>query len=289
MSFPNGTVFSHFFLNNFFDLECCIYDNEVIQERINRLGLYQKGDFIINMDKTSINVESIKNWKREMVRFMMAYEFAVEEISTKISILQQEFQHIHEYNPIEHVKSRVKSPESIFKKIQKKKLPLELPVIQDQIRDIAGIRINCSFVTDIYRVANMLTEQRDITLIERKDYIQNPKPNGYKSLHLIAQIPIFMSDRVENVYIEIQIRTIAMDFWASLEHKIYYKYNKSIPRVLQDELRNAAFTANELDERMERIHEEVNQLKKADHPKHKEEKQLTFPPEFLSLLAENEE
>ncbi|MGP4040172.1 GTP pyrophosphokinase [Gracilibacillus sp. D59] len=229
------------------------------------------------------------HWKTEMVRFMMAYKFAVEEVSTKISILQQEFQQIHDYNPIEHVKSRVKSPESIFKKVQKKDLPLNLPVIREKIRDIAGIRINCSFVTDIYRVADMLTEQKDITLIEKKDYIKNPKPNGYKSLHLIVQIPIFMSDRVENVYAEIQIRTIAMDFWASLEHKIYYKYNKSIPKELRDDLTDAAETANELDERMERIHKEVNQLKEADHLHGNEEKPVIFPPEFLSLLAENED
>ncbi len=251
--------------------------------------LNQKGDFTTNMEHTSIEMKDIKHWKTELVRFMMAYKFAVEEVSTKISILQQEFQHIHDYNPIEHVKSRVKSPESIFKKVQKKKLPLNLPVIQENIRDIAGIRINCSFVSDIYRVADMLTEQKDITLIEKKDYIQNPKPNGYKSLHLIVQIPIFMSDRVENVYAEIQIRTIAMDFWASLEHKIYYKYNKSIPKALRDDLRDAAVSANELDERMERIHKEVNQLKEEDHLNGNGEKPVILPPEFLSFLTDDRE
>lgn len=240
------------------------------------------------MDNTSIEMEKVKHWKTELVRFMMAYKFAVEELSTKISILQEEFQHIHDYNPIEHVKSRVKSPESIFKKVQKKKLPLNLPVIKENIRDIAGVRINCSFVADIYKVANMLTQQKDITLIETKDYIKNPKPNGYKSLHLIVQIPIFMSDRVENVYAEIQIRTIAMDFWASLEHKIYYKYNKAIPKELRDDLRDAAISASELDERMERIHKEVTELKEADHLQGSGEKPVILPPEFLSLLSENE-
>ncbi|MGN8647320.1 GTP pyrophosphokinase [Gracilibacillus sp. HCP3S3_G5_1] len=240
------------------------------------------------MDNTSIEMEKVKHWKTELVRFMMAYKFAVEELSTKISILQEEFQHIHDYNPIEHVKSRVKSPESIFKKVQKKKLPLNLPVIKENIRDIAGVRINCSFVADIYKVANMLTQQKDITLIETKDYIKNPKPNGYKSLHLIVQIPIFMSDRVENVYAEIQIRTIAMDFWASLEHKIYYKYNKAIPKELRDDLRDAAISASELDERMERIHKEVSELKEADHLQGSGEKPVILPPEFLSLLSENE-
>ncbi|MDX8046480.1 GTP pyrophosphokinase family protein [Gracilibacillus sp. S3-1-1] len=240
------------------------------------------------MEHTQIEMEKIKYWRTELVRFMMAYKFAVEELSTKISILQEEFQHIHDYNPIEHVKSRVKSPESILKKVQKKKLPLSLPMIQENIRDIAGIRINCSFVTDIYKVANMLTKQQDITLIETKDYIKNPKPNGYKSLHLIVKIPIFMSDRVENVYAEIQIRTIAMDFWASLEHKIYYKYNKAIPKELRDGLKEAAFTANELDEKMERIHNEVSELKEADQLNSHIEESITLPPEFIALLSEHE-
>ncbi|MFC4401908.1 GTP pyrophosphokinase [Gracilibacillus xinjiangensis] len=230
---------------------------------------------------------NIKQIRTELMRFMMAYEFALEEINTKINILQQEFEYVHDYNPIEHVKSRVKSPESILKKVKKKKIPLNIPAIQEKIRDIAGIRITCSFVTDIYKIANMLEKQKDITVIEKKDYIKNPKPNGYKSLHLIIQIPIFMSDREENIYTEIQIRTIAMDFWASLEHKIYYKYNREIPQHLRDELKDAAKSANELDKKMERIHREINVLKEAedaamvnDDPK--------FPADLLMpLLSES--
>lgn len=254
----------------------------IIEDR-DRLFLRKKGVFI--MDHHSMEIKNMKHWKIELMRFMMAYKFAVKEISTKINILQEEFEHIHEYNPIEHVKTRVKTPESILKKVKRKGFALNLPSIQENIRDIAGIRINCSFVSDIPKVANMLLQQKDITLIERKDYIQNPKPNGYKSLHLIVQIPIFMSDRVEHVYAEVQIRTIAMDFWASLEHKIYYKYNKEIPQDLKADLKDAAHTASELDARMERIHKEVNEIKRADYAN--EENTSIFPKEFFSLLTKN--
>ncbi|WP_430735838.1 GTP pyrophosphokinase [Gracilibacillus dipsosauri] len=239
---------------------------------------------------TPLDYSNIKKLKVELTRFMMAYKFALEEVNTKINILQQEFQYMHDYNPIEHVKSRVKSPESIMKKVQKKDLPFDLATIREHIHDIAGIRINCSFVSDIYRIADMLEQQKDITVIQKKDYIKNPKPNGYKSLHLIIQIPIFMSDRVENVFTEIQIRTIAMDFWASLEHKIYYKYNKVIPEPLQKELKDAALSANELDEKMERIHKEVNKIKAADTlDQHKDDDQVVFPPEILSIIAETKD
>ncbi|SER47697.1 putative GTP pyrophosphokinase [Gracilibacillus ureilyticus] len=229
----------------------------------------------------NINIRQIKT---ELMRFMMAYEFALEEINTKINILQKEFEYVHEYNPIEHVKSRIKSPESIIKKVRKKGLPLNISSIQENIRDIAGIRITCSFVTDIYQIAKMLEKQKDITVMEKKDYIKRPKPNGYKSLHLIIQIPIFMSDRVENIYTEIQIRTIAMDFWASLEHKIYYKYNKEIPDHLKRELKDAAISANELDEKMERIHRDISQLKEADGEVVTMEEEYQFPADLLMPL-----
>src|SRR5699024_2457139 len=141
---------------------------------------------------------------------------------------------------------------------------MTLESIQENIHDIVGIRIVCSFISDIYRISDMIQQQKDITLVAKKDYIENPKPNGYKSLHLILSIPVFMSDREEKVNVEIQIRTVAMDFWASLEHKIYYKYNKSIPEHLTTELTEAATIANELDRKMERLHNKVNVLKEQD-------------------------
>lgn len=217
------------------------------------------------MALSTIQMQSLKTIKTELTRFMMTYKFALDELNTKIDILKQEFSYIHDYNPIEHVTSRIKSPESIVKKVGKKGLPLTLTAIKENIHDIAGIRITCSFRSDIYELSNMLQSQQDIKVIEIKDYIKNPKPNGYQSLHLILEVPVFMTDRVEHVCVEVQIRTIAMDFWASLEHKIYYKFNKEIPKRLADELKEASFSAAILDKKMENIHKEVNEIKDVEH------------------------
>lgn len=199
--------------------------------------------------------------RTEMTRFGMAYKFALEAITTKVNILKEEFRLAHEYNPIEHVNTRIKTVESILKKAEKKKIPLTLEAIKENIRDIAGIRIICSFVSDIYRISEMIQKQSDIQVIEIKDYIKKPKPNGYQSLHIVMKIPVYMSDHKENVFVEMQIRTIAMDFWASLEHKIYYKYNRQVPERIKAELKEAALTARELDQKMERINQEVSIIK----------------------------
>ncbi|WP_096190956.1 GTP pyrophosphokinase [Neobacillus soli] len=211
-----------------------------------------------------IDMKELRALKVELTRFMMAYKFALDEMNTKINILKDEFNYIHDYNPIEHVTSRLKSPESIFKKIYRKGHDFSLPAIKENVRDIAGIRITCSFISDIYELSKMLANQKDIRVIDYKDYIKNPKPNGYQSLHLILEIPIFMSDREELTYVEVQIRTIAMDFWASLEHKIYYKYNKEVPIRMIAELKDAATMAAELDRKMERLHKEITEIKLAD-------------------------
>lgn len=204
-----------------------------------------------------VDFNKIKAFKKEMTRFIMAYKFALDEMNTKINILKEEFHYVHDYNPIEHVKSRLKTPESILKKVYRKGYPLSLTSIKDNIQDIAGIRITCSFISDIYELKRMIENQKDIHILECKDYIKNPKPNGYQSMHLIVNIPIFMSDREELIPVEIQIRTIAMDFWASLEHKIYYKYDKEVPANLTDELKEAALAAAALDRKMERLHQEI--------------------------------
>ena len=195
--------------------------------------------------------------KTELTRFMMSYKFATDEMMTKINILKEEFASIHDYSPIEHVSSRIKSPEGILNKALRKGCPLDLEDIRRQIQDIAGIRVTCSFISDTYRVLDMLTSQEDVTVLEVKDYVTTPKSNGYKSLHLIVAIPVFMSDRVEPVTVEIQIRTVAMDFWASLEHKIFYKYRGVVPANLVAELKEAADVANRLDIQMERLHNQV--------------------------------
>ena len=233
--------------------------------------------------ENSYNLKNLKAIKIELTRFMMAYKFALDEMTTKINILKDEFNYIHDYNPIEHVNSRLKSPESIFKKVQRKGIDFSLESIKENIKDIAGMRITCSFISDIYELSRMIAKQKDIRIIEYKDYIKNPKPNGYQSLHMIVEIPIFMSDREELTLVEVQIRTIAMDFWASLEHKIYYKYNKEIPQKMLDELKATADMAAGLDRKMESLHREVAKMKQADEA---EEMLLTlgFGSNKLNLL-----
>lgn len=210
------------------------------------------------------NIDKIKAFRLEGTRFMMPYKFALDEINTKVNILKEEFTYLHDYNPIEYVSSRVKSVESIIKKVHRKDIDLSLQSIKEEILDIAGVRITCSFISDIYKLKNMIQGQKDVEVIDCKDYIKNPKPNGYRSLHLLVKIPIFMSDKVEIVPVEIQIRTIAMDFWASLEHKIFYKYNKDIPKKLLDELKDTATTSFELDVKMEHLNDEINKYKQTD-------------------------
>ncbi|WP_274363224.1 GTP pyrophosphokinase [Paenibacillus thermotolerans] len=206
-------------------------------------------------------MKQLKKFKDEITRFMMMYKFALDALETKVEILKEEFQFLHDYNPIEHTKSRLKTPESIMNKLFRKGCDFNFPSIRANIKDIAGLRITCSFVTDIYQISDMLRSQSDLTIVEVKDYIQNPKPNGYQSLHLIVEVPVYMSDRQENVFVEVQIRTIAMDFWASLEHKIFYKYSQSVPPRLLKELKEAADSAAALDKQMERLHKEISEIK----------------------------
>ncbi|MEQ2525325.1 GTP pyrophosphokinase family protein [Bacillaceae bacterium CLA-AA-H227] len=230
-----------------------------------------------------MDIQELKNLKTELTRFMMAYKFALDEMNTKINILKEEFHYIHDYNPIEHVSSRVKSPDGILKKVMRKGHELSLSSIREQVKDIAGIRITCSFISDIYEISEMLKKQKDVKILNCKDYIQNPKPNGYQSLHLIVEIPIFMSDREEHIPVEIQIRTIAMDFWASLEHKIFYKYNKAVPGHLLTELKEAAITAGELDRKMERLHKEMTAIKELENEKTSKQLFLGIDEETFNL------
>jgi putative GTP pyrophosphokinase len=216
------------------------------------------------MKTHELNKDTFDELRIMITRFGLMYKFALDEISTKVKILKDEFRLIHDYNPIEQINTRVKSAKSLIKKVKRKNLPFELETIQEHIRDIAGIRIICSFVSDIYRISEMIQAQSDLQIVEVKDYIQHPKPNGYQSLHIIMKIPVYMSDGKIYVYVEMQIRTIAMHFWASLEHKIYYKYNKQVPNHLTKQLKEAANTVAELDRRMEHINKEINILQEND-------------------------
>ena len=188
----------------------------------------------------------------------LEYEFGLREVETKISILRDEFVHMHDYNPIEHVTSRVKSLDSLRTKVLRRGVTHDLDAIRQEITDVAGIRVTTSFIRDAYRIFDLLTDQDDIAVRRVSDYIATPKPNGYKSLHAIVEVPVFLSSGAVHVPVEIQLRTIAMDFWASLEHKIYYKYEGQVPAELLEELTDAADSATELDQRMQRLHRELH-------------------------------
>lgn len=195
---------------------------------------------------------------QEIGQFLLNYKFGLDEMLTKINILREELAFRGTGNPIEHVSSRLKSIESLRAKAERIGCPLELDAIAEQITDIAGVRIVCAFIADAYQVLDMLTTQPDVTVRVIKDYVARPKPNGYRSLHAIVEIPVFLSDDVRRVPIELQIRTVAMDFWASVEHKIYYKYAKDVPGELVAELAAAARVAHDLDQRMSELHRTVH-------------------------------
>ncbi|MEK4650305.1 GTP pyrophosphokinase family protein [Bacillus circulans] len=210
------------------------------------------------MEDNNFNLHELSNELNEWKNSLIIYNFALDEINTKLKILNEEFQFIHNHNPIEHIKSRIKDPKGIMQKLHRKGHAITIENAKKYIHDIAGVRITCSFISDIYEIYNIIEKQADIKVMQVKDYIKNPKPNGYKSLHLIISIPVFLSTGVQEVVVEIQIRTIAMDFWASLEHKIYYKFDKDVPAHLLNELKEAADAAHELDVKMKRIKDGVD-------------------------------
>ena len=185
------------------------------------------------------------------------YNAALKEVGTKLEILNDEFQHVHQYNPIEHIKTRIKTPESIVKKLRRYGHETSIENMVRYINDIAGVRLICSFTSDIYRLAEMIGNQSDLKVLSIKDYIKNPKESGYKSYHMLVSVPIFLSDSVVDTKVEIQIRTIAMDFWASLEHKIYYKFEGNAPDYISRELKECAKMVSELDDKMLSLNEAI--------------------------------
>ena len=192
---------------------------------------------------------------REM---MQLYSAAVREVRTKVEILDEEFRTRYAHNPIHHIDSRLKSPQSMMKKLARKGLPQTLEAAEANLNDIAGIRIVCNYLDDIYHIANLLQRQRDVELVKRRDYIESPKESGYRSLHLVIRIPVFLSSHTELVPVEIQIRTIAMDFWASLEHQLRYKSNHETTLQLRRRLQSCAEASAALDREMQDIYREIN-------------------------------
>ena len=210
-------------------------------------------------ESVSFNAEQILDFVQESIipveQFFANYTCAIMEIETKFKVLNEQFSLIYDGNPIESIKSRVKDYDSIIRKVIRKNIPRTLEAIEENINDIAGVRVICSFEEDIYRLAQCLLQQDDITLIRQKDYIRNPKPSGYRSLHLIVSVPIFLENEKKYVKVEVQLRTIAMDFWASLEHKLKYKKDISPDKMemLTKELLSCAAASAALDRRMQNV------------------------------------
>ena len=197
--------------------------------------------------------EDVDTWKT----FRFLYKAAMKEVNTKLEILNDEFQQVHQYNPIEHIKTRIKTAESIVKKLRRYGYETSMDNIVSYVNDIAGVRVICSFTSDIYRLEEMIGNQSDLKVLSIKDYIKHPKESGYKSYHMLVSVPVYLSDSVVDTKVEIQIRTIAMDFWASLEHKIYYKFEGNAPDYISRELRECARVGEELDERMLQLNEAI--------------------------------
>ena len=203
--------------------------------------------------------EDVDSWKT----IIFLYNAALKEVGTKLEILNDEFQHVHQYNPIEHIKTRIKTPDSIVKKLKRYGHETSIENMVRYVNDIAGVRLICSFTSDIYRLAEMIGNQSDLKVLSIKDYIKNPKESGYKSYHMLVTVPIFLSDRVIDTKVEIQIRTMAMDFWASLEHKIYYKFEGNAPGYISRDLRECSDIVSMLDAKMLQLNEAIIQAKEA--------------------------
>lgn len=197
----------------------------------------------------------LKNYAKPYQELMAYYRCALMEVETKFNVLNEELSLVYDRNPIETIKSRIKSPESIIDKAVRKGVPLTVEGIEKNINDVAGIRVICAFPNDIYMLSEALLRQDDVRLITRKDYIRQPKENGYRSLHLIIETPIFLHNQTRLMKVEVQLRTISMDWWASLEHKIRYKKNLADDARVARELQKCAEMGAELDRRMEKIHE----------------------------------
>ena len=219
------------------------------------------------MDKTFVPIRTdvvLRNETAQLYRsyqdflqFEHLYSSAVREIQTRLEALNEEFSVRYDHNPIHHVESRLKSTGSIIEKLRRKGLEISMESAKKNINDIAGIRVVCCYIDDVYRVEEMLLRQSDMELVKRQDYIETPNYNGYRSLHLDLRVPIYLSDRTESVLVEVQLRTVAMDFWASLEHKIYYKFEGNAPDYISRDLRACAEIVSDLDAKMLQLNEAI--------------------------------
>lgn len=218
-------------------------------------------------NETGLDLDSLTPEIRELFQtdikeyfyLMQLYNAAIKEVRTKLEILDEEFSVRYAHNPIHHMEYRLKNPRSILGKLKRKNLPIRVESMTEHLYDIAGVRVICNYIEDVYRVAQLLTSQDDITLVRCRDYIKTPKANGYRSLHLVVSIPIFLAERTAPVPVEVQIRTIAMDFWASLDHQLRYKSEELVPADLKERLRQCAETITALDNEMQAIYKELKE------------------------------
>lgn len=217
--------------------------SEIITEQQKDFQKLLEGDALARLQQTS----------EKYLKLMTYYRCALMEIETKFNVLNEEFSLRFDRNPINTIKSRLKRPESILGKLERKGLPVNVASIEEHLNDVAGVRVVCSFLEDVYLLADALLKQDDITLITRKDYIKKPKENGYRSLHLIVSVPIFLANEKKMMNVEIQLRTIAMDFWASLEHQLRYKKDGVFTEDMMQELNECARISADLDARMDAL------------------------------------
>lgn len=223
------------------------------------MDLEELKETMIKKFQTNQNFNSFEYFD-EMLNFVELnhiYSSALEEISTKLKILDDEFQVIHKHNPIHHMERRVKGTRSLLSKLERKNLPVTVGSAKDNIFDIAGMRVICNYIEDIYVLEKLLLKQEDIKLLKRKDYIENPKENGYRSLHIVISVPVFLSESVEHTPVEIQIRTIGMDMWASLEHKMRYKNTKKDTEAYMTLLKECAFEISNVENKMQDMHNDI--------------------------------
>ncbi|MBO5898648.1 MAG: GTP pyrophosphokinase family protein [Clostridia bacterium] len=197
---------------------------------------------------------------QELLEMQQLYNAAIKEIKTKLDILNDEFKVRYMRNPIHHIDSRLKSPQSILKKLNRRHFEVSLESAKKNLNDIAGIRVVCDYIDDVYSVADMLLRQSDLRLVETTDYIKTPNYNGYRSLHLDFEVPIYLSERTEYVTAEVQIRTVAMDFWASLEHDLHYKSEKDIPADIVQQMLKSADEIAAIDQKMQDIYRRIQQI-----------------------------
>ena len=215
----------------------------------------RKGD-----EMTACDAQELYRDYREFAELSHLYQAAIRQLTIKFEILNDEFKYKYERSPIHHIASRMKSPASIVKKLIKKDRPITVDSAKETLNDIAGVRVVCCYIDDVYAVADMLLRQSDIRLVKEQDYIKHPNYNGYRSLHLDIEIPIYLAERTEKVRAEVQIRTVAMDFWASLEHDLRYKSDKNIPKDIQDAMLASAEEIANIDVRMQEIYKRIQQL-----------------------------